>query len=101
MQFKSVTQITLIFLVLLVASFDQHFTGYFNSDVITLMHKDALPQHGDNQVRCHDHHEDLTCRNSTFKSIPPAQVVLSYLIYGQVYISKKNTEDVWQPPERN
>jgi hypothetical protein len=94
-------QIILLFLILVIASFDRHVSYYFSGEVKAIIHADAVPAHSDLPVKSCDYHEDITIK-TIFCVIPtPMETPLHKFRIFHSPIRHISPHTVWQPPESN
>jgi hypothetical protein len=99
MKQRITVRIFLLFLILVIGTFDRHLSYYFPGDVKVLIHEAGVPSHSDLPVKSCDYHEDITIR-TVFCAIPsPTEMMVhNYRIYILPFqIVSPHT--VWQPPE--
>jgi hypothetical protein len=99
MKSRLFTQLALIFLVLMVGTFDRHLSGYFNGEVKALIQSDPASAHNNNLDKFCDHHEDFTSK-ITFCAVPePESRPVFHANNPNSQIPGNPPQSIWQPPE--
>ncbi|MCX6305029.1 MAG: hypothetical protein NT040_08680 [Bacteroidetes bacterium] len=99
MESRLISQITLLLLVLGIAGFDRHLSGYFPGEVTAMVQSDAAHSHGDVPVKSCDSHEDIALKTfSSLVPVPPEHAFQNYQDFN-CSIFRISPHTVWQPPE--
>jgi hypothetical protein len=92
-------RVTILFLALIISSFDRHLSGYFPDEVKMLVQADAIPLHSDVPVKYSDHHEDIVFKALSDAVPAPLELPVCYKAGKQKEFMLFPPDDVWQPPE--
>ncbi len=93
-------RILLIFMVVMIGSFDRHLSGYFTGEVNALIQAEAGSGQSDVPVKFCDHHEDISLRIPG-NSVPvPDQFPVDCFQTFLVHAKGGAPHSVWQPPKR-
>ena len=92
-------RVILLFMVLVIGSFDRHLTWYFTHEIIAMAESDAIPAHSDLPVKSCDAHEDITLRTN-FCTVPnPVEIPVHACQVFLIPVPRILPHTVWQPPE--
>ena len=100
MKIKIGKLISILFMILVLVSLDQHLANYFSGEPNALITADNLPTHCDLPVNSSDHHEDVALR-TIYCVIPlPDTFPVNSLIFFHLNIARLSPHTIWQPPEQ-
>jgi len=99
MKLRAGIRIVLLFLVLVIGSFDRHLSYYFSSEITAILQTEAIPAHTDLPVKSCDYHEDITLKSMGCCIPAPAEIpVQDYRVF-YLAVPRISPHTVWQPPE--
>ena len=93
------SRIILLFLMLVIGSFDRHLAHYLPGEVMAMIHAHAVPSHADVPLKIFDYHEDIAIKSMSCIVPSPVEVPVQNGRIFHMPIPRISPHTVWQPPE--